>query len=107
VVPEIVSCAESLTETVPSAPIVKGFGMSLPAPVFGVVVRPDSHLPTPPRPSVDRFTPPSYSSPCRYVWFPLLSVYGHGAVVPLVAFTIPQKESCAPTCPQLAAFDVA
>src|SRR5207248_6118315 len=44
---------------------------------------------------LDRLTPPSNSSPFRKVWLPLLSVNVHGAIVPLVAFTIPQKGSFA------------
>src|SRR5205814_4046507 len=60
-----------------------------------------------PRPRADRLIPPSKNSPCRYVSLPLLSRYGHGAVVPSVGLTMPQNRSAAVVETQLALADVA
>ena len=132
--PSTVMVAASLTETEPVPMESPPGGIVPPLPSFAVVVILELQLPKPartksfrtavveveervsaltlekhslPRPRSERLIPPSYSSPCRYVLLPLLSVNGHGAVVPLVGFTMPQNASFAPTVAQFAAFEVA
>src|SRR5262245_21061213 len=45
--------------------------------------------------SCPRLRPPSKNAPFRKVLLPLLSVNGHGEIVPFAAFTMPQKLSTA------------
>src|SRR5215217_290095 len=132
--PTTLRTAASVTDTEP-VPIERPPpGMSAPAPVFGVVVRPDWQLPklpstkslsvavsdcedrvsastlakhSLPSPRSDRLMPASKNSPRRNVLKPLLSVNGHGAKVPSVWLTIPQKASPGEADRQLAASEVA
>src|SRR5512132_1933565 len=81
--PVMLECVSSVAPQVPKVPRTKSFSVA--------VVEVDERVSDAtlakhrsPRPSAVRLTPPSKNSPCRYELLPLLSVYDHGAVVPLV-----------------------